>query len=290
MMQRFSKSERLGVLLAGPATIYLLVFFVAPTLLLFVYSFWSSRAFVVIPDFTLVNYVGTLSKISFFASVWTGLKIGFWTAVLSVIGSFPIAYFIAYRARGNVLLYLVLISWFSSYLVRLYAWRTILGSNGLINSTLLSLGLIDHPLEFLLFSTPAVVITLVHVFLPFTLLLLLSALRNIGPDLLYAARDLGATKNQVLTKVILPMASKGVIGSFMFTYILAMGDYIAPQMLGGRESVTTGLLISNQFRATGNWPLGAAMAFILLVLFVTIYFVTVRVFRMLHLTSGIRKH
>lgn len=287
---KLDRQQRMGLLLGSPTTVFLILFFVIPSVILFVYSFWSSKAFVVIPDATLKNYIDALTSRSFPGSLWTGVKIGLWTAILSVALSFPVAFYIAYRATSNTILYVVLLSWFASYLVRIYAWRTILGTNGLINSGLQSVGITTQPLEFLIFSPLAVIITLVHIFLPFTLLLLLSALRNISKDLIDAARDLGATRIQTFTKVILPMANKGVVGSLMFTFILGAGDFIAPQLLGGREGVTTGLLISNQFRTTGNWPLGAALAFLLLLVFLLIYFAVVYLFKVLKLAPGVHHH
>lgn len=284
------RKERTGLLLAAPSVIFLLVFFVLPACVMFVYSFWQSKAFVLIPDATLANYRDTLTREAAMRSLLTALNIGFWTATLSTALSYPVAWYIAYRAKTNALLYIVLLSWFSSYLVRVFAWRVILGTNGLINSSLIYLGIIDQPLEILIFSPIAVTITLVHIFLPFTLLLLLSALRNITRDYLEAARDLGATRVQVFFRVILPMAYKGFVGSFMFTFILAAGDYVTPQLLGGRTGVTMGLLISNQFRQTGNWPYGAAMAFIMLAVFLLIYFVLTQAMRRLKLAPGMRFH
>jgi spermidine/putrescine transport system permease protein len=166
----------------------MLLFFVVPTLLLFVYSFWRAHTFQLEPDLTLTNYTKALTTAIFYSVTWTGLKIGFITATISTAVSYPVAYYLVFRTRGNIVLYLVLVSWFMSYLVRVFAWRTILGSNGMVNSGLQALGLIDEPLSFLLFSPFAVVVTLVHIFLPFTLLLLVSALRDVKVEYLEAAR------------------------------------------------------------------------------------------------------
>lgn len=287
---RDNRRERTGVLFALPAVLFLLAFFVVPTLFLFVFSFWQSRSFVLIPDTSLTNYIDAISRPAFRQTVVTGVTIGFWTATIATALSYPVAWFIAYRTRTNLLLYIIMLSWFSSYLVRIFAWRTILGTNGLINSALLYLGIIDAPLDVLIFSPVAVTITLVHIFVPFTLLLLLSALRNVTPDFLEAARDLGASRAEVFFRVTLPMAYKGFVGSFMFTFILAAGDFITPQLLGGRTGITTGLLISNQFRQTGNWPSGAAMAFILMLVFLFVYFLLVQSMRWLKLAPGLRFH
>ncbi|MDG9889978.1 MULTISPECIES: ABC transporter permease [Pseudomonas] len=284
------RQTALSTMLAAPSMAFMLVFFVFPCVLLLLYSFWTARSFVIDPTFNLNNYARTLVAAGFWRTGLTGLTNGLWTAIVSVVLSFPAAYYIVYRARNSVAFYLILLSWFSSYLVRVYAWRTILGTNGLINSTLMQWGLIDQPLEFLLFSPFASIITLVHIMFPFALLLLVSALRDVKQDYLDAARDLGASRTQVLFKVIVPMAYKGIVSAFMFTFILAAGDYITPQLLGGRDGVTNGLLIANQFRSAGNWPLGAAMAFITLVLFVGIYLAFTQMLRALRLAPGLRFH
>ncbi|MEZ5924203.1 MAG: ABC transporter permease [Hyphomicrobiaceae bacterium] len=284
------RQQRMGLLLASPSFIYSIIFFVVPTVLLFIYSFFRSKAFIPIPDFVFDNYIRALSSKGFWIVAWLSLKIGLITAVLSVAASFPVAMYIAYRSKGNLLLYLVLASWLTSYLVRIYGWRMILGSNGLINSTLMQLGLIDQPLEFILYNPVSVVIALVHIFMPFTLLLLLSALRDVKSEYLEAARDLGAGPVAILLKVIVPMIHRGLVSAFMFTLILASGDYIAPQLLGGTNSMTVGLLISNQFRATGNWPFGAAMAFIAFAIFALIYVVLIALLRAGRLAPHRRFH
>lgn len=279
-----------GFALAGLPFGFLLVFFILPVGLLFVTSFFTARSFVIEPVWNLDNYARILSAAGFWQATWVGMKNGFFTATFSVILSFPVAYFLVYRTRSNIIMYLVLLSWFSSYLVRVYAWRTILGTNGVINSLLMGSGIISQPLEVILFSPFASVLTLIHIMLPFSLLILVASLRDVKQDYLDAARDLGATKAGVFVKVIMPMAYKGIVGSFMFTFILAAGDYITPQLLGGRDGVTSGLLIANQFRSAGNWPLGSAMAFTLLATFIGVYIVFTMTLKILKLAPGRRYH
>lgn len=282
--------ERSGYFLASPVFAFLIIFFVIPSLLLLVFSFWQYASYSLIMDFTLKNYLAALQRPAVLLAIWTGVKIGFWCGLIATALSFPVAWYIAFRAKGNGLLYFVLLSWFSSYLVRIFAWRTILGTNGLINSTLISLGITEKPLEFLIFSPTAVVITLVHIFVPFTLLLLLSALRNVTPDHLNAGRDLGGTRLDILRRIVFPIAYKGIFGAFMFTFILSAGDFMTPQLLGGRNGMTLGLLISDQFRVTGNWPAGAAMAFLLLMVFLFVYFLLTQSLRWAALAPGLRFH
>lgn len=279
-----------GVAQASLPLAFLVFFFIIPVILLFLISFLTARSFVIEYVWNFNNYTKILASPSFWLATWLGVKNGFYTASLSVLLSFPIAYYLVYRTKSNVILYLVLLSWFSSYLVRVYAWRTILGTNGVINSFLIGSGIIDQPLQVILFSPFASVLTLIHIMLPFSLLILVSALRDVRQDYLDAARDLGASKLAVLTRVILPMSYKGIVGSFMFTFILSAGDYITPQLLGGREGVTSGLLIANQFRSSGNWPLGSAMAFVMMGSFILVYFAFTFALRVLRLAPGRRYH
>ncbi|QEY64270.1 ABC transporter permease [Metapseudomonas lalkuanensis] len=290
---RLSITQRqrlLGGYLASPSMAFMLFFFILPCILLILCSFWTAKSFVIDPTFNINNYTRTLGAEGFWKTSLTGFQNGLWTAVASVVLSFPAAYYIVYKTANNNALYLILLSWFSSYLVRVYAWRTILGTNGLINTSLMQMGIISEPIDFILFSPFASVLTLVHIMFPFALLLLVSALRDVKTDYIDAARDLGASGVRVFTKVIIPMSYKGIVSAFMFTFILAAGDYITPQLLGGRDGVTSGLLIANQFRSAGNWPLGAAMAFITLFLFGGVYLIFTQMLSVLRLAPGRRYH
>ncbi|MDG4890112.1 MULTISPECIES: ABC transporter permease [unclassified Mesorhizobium] len=279
-----------GFGLAAVPLSYLLFFFVLPVVILFITSFFMARSFVIEPVWNVQNYARIFEARGFWQATWVGLKNGFFTAFFSVILSFPVAYYLVYRARTNIILYLVLLSWFSSYLVRVYAWRTILGTNGVINSFLMGTGIVSKPVEIILFSPFATVITLIHIMLPFALLILVSSMRDVRKEYLEAARDLGASGLTVLYKVILPMTYKGIVGSFMFSFILAAGDYFTPQLLGGREGVTSGLLIADQFRSSGNWPLGSAMAFVMMATFFVVYILVVAILRFARLAPGRRYH
>lgn len=289
MTSPFSRYS-LGLWLAALPVLFLVVFFVVPSILLFVVSFFASKPFEAIPDWNLDNYRRIFAAKGFWLATLNGLSNGFFTATISVLMAFPVGWFIVYRTRTNTLLYLILLSWFSSYLVRVYAWRSILGTNGVINSLLIQLGIVNEPLSFLIFSPVASVITLVHIMVPFALLILVSAMRDVKPEYLEAAHDLGGGTRQALFRVILPMSYKGVVGAYMFSFILAAGDYIIPQLLGGLQGMTSGLLISNQFRSVGNWPLGAAMAFVLMGAIALVYLAFTLLLYALRLAPGRRYH
>ncbi|MBK8160954.1 MAG: ABC transporter permease [Rhodospirillaceae bacterium] len=261
----------MGSFLAAPAVLYMLLFFVIPGLLLFVYSFWTSASFKITPDFVFTNYINSVTSPLFLKVTWNAIVIGLVTATVTLLLSIPVAYYLAYVSKSRIILYAILITWFSSYLVRIYAWRTLLGTNGLINTVLLQTGIIDTPVSAFLFSPFAVAITLIHIYLPFSILLVVSTLSEIKKDLIDAARDLGTSFLGAFFRVIAPNAVNGLIGAFMLTFILVAGDYVTPQMLGGASGQTTGLLIADQFRKTGNWPLGAAQAFLMFLVSIGVY-------------------
>lgn len=260
-----------GIILAIPAVAYMVAFFVVPSVILFVYSFWSAASYRITADFQLGNYISALTSPVFWKVTFNAIRIGIFTATITLVLSIPVAYYLVYETKSKVILNLILITWFSSYLVRIYAWRTLLGTNGLLNTVLLQLGIIDQPIEALLFNSFAVTITLVHIYLPFCILLVVSSLSEIKRDLLDASRDLGTSSIGAFFRVVAPNASNGLVGAFVLTFILVAGDYVTPQMLGGSSGQTTGLLIADQFRKTGNWPLGAAEAFIMFIVSMFLY-------------------
>lgn len=262
---------RADAVLASPTVIYMIAFFVAPTLILLVYSFWSSASYRIVPDFQWGNYLDSLTSPVFWKVTINAIRIGLLTATVTLILAIPVGYYLVYVSRSQFILYLILITWFSSYLVRIYAWRTLLGTNGVLNTVLLQLGIIDEPVGAFLFNSFAVTITLVHIYLPFCILLVVASLSEIKRDLVDAARDLGTSSLGAFFRVIAPNAANGLVGAFMLTFILVAGDYVTPQMLGGSSGQTTGLLIADQFRKTGNWPLGAAQAFIMFMVSVLLY-------------------
>ncbi len=276
--QRISESLGRGwvrlFLLLSPVTTMLVAFFIVPTAIFLLYSFWTGHAFWMERVLTLGNYAYVLTSTVYRRVTFNALLIGFLTATTATLFSYPLAYYLTFKLkRGrNLVLFLVVISLLSGYLVRVYAWKTILGRNGLVNNFLIWVGVIDEPLLFLVFSRTAVVITLLHIFVPFTILPILSSLANISSDLIEAAKDLGAGPLRAFFKVTLPLSMNGVISGFMYTFILSAGDYITPELVGGKTGMMIGRSVADQFIRTGNWPRGSAICFVVLSLFMVIYF------------------
>ncbi len=257
----------------SPSLAFLLTFFLLPTVVFFVYSFLVSQYYRVEWNLTWDNYIRTFTTPVYLQAMLTSLRIGLTAGLATTLLSYPFAYFLTFRLkRGrNLVLFLVVISLLGSYLVRVYAWRTILGKAGAINSLLLAAGIIKEPLLFLLFSDLAVMLTLVHVFLPFAILPIMSSLQNISWDLVEAARDLGCNPFQAFLKVTLPLSITGVLSGFGYTFVLSAADYITPQLVGGTSTAMIGLSITNQFVKVGNMGLGSSLSFVLLLVLVVTY-------------------
>ncbi|HHH41666.1 MAG TPA: ABC transporter permease [Chloroflexi bacterium] len=258
-----------------PPFIYLLLLFYAPMAILLVMSFWKSGFMTLEPAFTLANYRAFLTspihrRVLFNTFVTaTGAMAGL------VIVGYPIAYFLARVARGYdaLVIYLLIIPVEINYLVRIYAWKIVLGRAGIINSLLMGLGLIDEPLRFLLYSRTAVVIVLIHEWLPYVVIPIYVALKGIAPEVLEAARDLGAGRWGVFRHILLPLSVPGLFASFVLVYIPMLGEFAVPAIVGGPGGYMLGNVIESQFLSAGNWGLGAAIGFVLL--FVTILLVAI---------------
>jgi spermidine/putrescine transport system permease protein len=193
-------------------------------------------------------------------------------SLLSIAAAFPLAYMVSFKVRRgrNLLFMLCIIPLWVSYLVRIIAWRTILGNRGVINSALMALGLIKEPLTFFLYNQFAIAITLTYICIPFVFIPVYTALEKIPRNLLDASNDLGANELRTLFNVILPLGLPGLITGFIFSFIIALGDYIIPLQLGGTQGIMFGNLVWSQFGFAFNWPLGAALGFILFIIAVTI--------------------
>lgn len=252
----------------GLPTLYMAVLFVAPILVFFIYSFWQLQGYEIVHEWTLKNYVEVATNASYTVFIFRSILVGAITAIITVLLSYPLAYAMAFRMKEGreFVLLLMILSLFSSYLVRIYAWKTILGSNGIINQLLMGIGVIHEPLSWLIYSRFAVVVTLTSVFMPITMLPIYSVLMNIHPNLLEASRDLGAGPVRTFLKVTLPLSMPGVVSGFVFTFVLTAGDYITPQLLGGSSGLLIGNSIVSQFGVLSNWPLGAAITFYVIAL------------------------
>jgi spermidine/putrescine transport system permease protein len=269
-----TRRRRSVALLATPGLAVVGGALLIPMALLLVQSFIVSLGYGQLRyTFTFSNYTSALTDPLYQGIAARTFTMAAANATICLALGYPVAFFITFRLRRakNLALFLVVVSLFTSYLVRLYAWYTILGQNGVINTALRKLGVIDAPLSFLLFSTWAVLIAFVNVFLPFTILILASSMQGIPGDLLENSRDLGASALQSFTKVVVPLTTPGFVAAFAYTFVLTSGDYITPALLGGKQGTTLATVVSDQFVAAGNQPGGAAISFLMMLTFAIVY-------------------
>lgn len=262
-----------------PGTLFYVLFFALPMGALFVIGFFETQGFTLVPSFTFDNYLKIATSPLYRALLLRTIVVGLSTSLIVVPIAFALSYLMrfVFERRAQLILQLVLLSLFSGYLVRIYAWRTILGKQGLLNALLLWLGVIDQPLEFLIYSNFAIVVTLVGLLLPLAVLPIHSAMANISRDHLEAARDLGAGRGHLIRTILLPMALPGVRAAFAFSFLLAAGDFVTPALVGGTQSLMIGNIIADQFRGVGsNWPLGAALSFVAVAAVLAVYGIVMR--------------
>jgi len=259
----FLRSEALrGYALLSPTLIVMIAGICVPFAILVTMSFWTQHAFEFDTTISLTNYNKTLEQPIYKALLLRSLAISGTCTVATVLLSYPMAYYVAFHVHRHKLIWIILMTlpFWTSYLLRVFAWKVILGYNGVINSGLKGLGLIDQPLEFLLYSPFAVVVTLTHAWAAFAILPMYVSLEKIDRTLLEAATDLGDGPVARFLRVTLPLSLPGVIAATLIIFIPTVGDYITPTLLGGPDGIMLANLIQAQFGRVNNWPMGAAIA------------------------------
>ena len=250
--------KRWGI--AGPPYAVLVLFFALPLVTMLVISF---RLGSLNGPFTLENYTRFLASDTYLTVVWRTLLITLQvTAVVTVVG-YTLAYSIVrFSRRTTLLLLLVILPFWTSYIIRMYAWINILQSGGVLDSVLLLLGVIDEPIG-LLYSQTAVMIGFTYVWLPLAVLPFYASLTNMDPDLIEAAKDLGAGPIKAFFTVTLPTTINGVVTGVILVFIPTFGSFITPRLLGGTNNIMIGMVIENQFKQAFNWPFGAAIGIVI---------------------------
>lgn len=264
--------------LIGPPSLYLFLIFLLPMGLMFVYSFRAGISGEAHDTFTLANYQSFLENANFHRLLWRSAVIAFIIASLSTILAYPLAYYLSFQAGPSkmTLLTLLIIPTWTSYLLRIFSWKLILGSNGLLNSLLLALGIIDTASPILIYSRSAVMVTLVYVWIPFVALPIFTALERIDKNLLEAAADLGCQPWEAFLRVTLPLSLPGVLAGFFFALIPTLGEFVTPLLVGGTSGAMYGNLIQDQFMRALNWPMGSVMSLAMLVIVLLLLFILSR--------------
>ena len=240
----------------------MLVGLAMPLIVLLTLSFWIQEYLDFIRTFSLKNYLDFFQKPIYIKILFKSIRMSSMVTIVTVLLAYPMAYYIAFRVKHNKLIWLILITvpFWTSYLLRVFAWKIMLGYNGVINSGLKTLGILSEPLEFLLYNPTAVVITLAHAWAAFAILPIYVSLEKIDRSLLEASRDLGENTFMTFMRVTLPLSLPGVIAASLLVFIPTVGDYVTPSLVGGPRGIMIGNIIQSMFGKAQNWPLGAAIS------------------------------
>lgn len=254
--------EATGLALISPTFLYALALLVLPIGVVVVHSFWTQDYLTIDRTFTLANYREALFEPIYQDLLMRSLFVSVAVSAATVLFAYPIAYFISFHggAHKNLWLFVVMVPFWTSYLLRVMSWKVILGYQGVLNTGLMGLGIIDEPSSALLYNTTAVVITLTHAWAAFAILPIYVSLEKIDRSLLEAARDLGDGPLRSFLRVTLPLSLPGVTAALLIVMIPTVGDYVTPRLVGGTDGVMIANAIQAQFGRASNWPLGAALS------------------------------
>ena len=257
-----NKEGRQGLTLISPTLLYALLMLAAPLAMVVTFSFWTQDYLDLNTTLTLNNYREAWGQPLYRVLIARSLSISLIVTFVTVILAFPIAYYLSFKVtrRKSLWLFLITVPFWTSYLLRVFLWKVILGYNGVLNTAFLELGFITEPLTFLLYNANAVVLTLAHAWAPFAILPIFVALEKIDRSLLEAAEDLGDGPLRRFFRITLPLAMPGVIAAILIVMIPTVGGFITPKFVGGTDGLMIANMIQIQFGKANNAPLGAALA------------------------------
>ena len=260
---RIDEEAARGWSLTAPPALYALLLLAIPLGTIFAFTFWTQDFLTIERTWTLANYREALTDPLYrqllIRSVWIAGAV----TLATVVAAFPVAYFVSFRVRPErkaLWIFLITIPFWTSYLIRVFLWKVILGFNGVLNTSLIGIGIIDEPLSFILYNANAVVITLAHAYAPFAILPIFVALEKIDRSLLEASRDLGETQVMTFLRVTLPLAMPGVVAAALIVFIPTIGDYVTPRLVGGPDGLMIANMIQTQYLRLNNAPMGATLA------------------------------
>ena len=271
-------SRAYKTIISLPPLLWVGIFLLLPYALMLAHSFWTVRDGFIVHDWTLQNYAKLFQKPIYAQVLFRSMRIAAGVTLLSLLLGYPVAYFMSFHAgiRKDLLYQLVIVPLWVSYLVRGYAWKTILGSEGVLNGFLQYLHITQEPVSFFLYSPFAVVLMLTHIYTPFVFLPLYASLEHIPRNLIEASHDLGATPRATFLRVILPLSLPGLLAGATFAFVLTLGDFLAPQLVGGPSSIMIANIVQSLFGTAYDWPLGAAISVLILVLTISLLFLAGR--------------
>ena len=275
----FIYSRTYKFLVTVPPILWVSLFLLLPYLMMLLHSFWAVRDCVIVDRWNFDNYATLFKNPLYLQVLFRTARIAASVTLLSVLLGYPVAYFLSFHAgpRKEILYQLVIVPLWVSYLVRGYAWKTILGSDGVLNGFLQYLHITHGPVSALLYSPFAVVLMLTHIYTPFVFLPIYASLEHIPRPLVEASQDLGASPRKTFFRVILPLSLPGLLAGATFAFVLSLGDFLAPLLVGGPSGTMIANLVQSLFGAAYDWPLGAAISVFILVITVALLAVSQRV-------------
>ena len=274
----FMYSRAYKTIVATPPLLWVAIFLLLPYALMFAHSFWTVREGLLVHHWNLQNYRTLVTNPLYLSVFLRTLRIAGSVTLCSLLLGYPLAYYLSFHVqrRKELLYQLVIVPLWVSYLVRGYAWKTILGSEGVLNGLLQYLHLTREPLSFFLYSPFAVVLVLTHIYTPFVFLPIYAALEHVPRPLIEASHDLGAGPRATFLRVILPLSMPGLLAGATFAFVLSLGDFLAPLLVGGPSGTMIANIVQSLFGAAYDWPLGAAISVCILLVTVALLFLTER--------------
>jgi spermidine/putrescine transport system permease protein len=271
-------SRTYKAIVSAPPLLWVGLFLLLPYALMFAHSFWAVRDGVLVHEWNLRNYQTLLSNPVYVGVLFRTMRIAASVTLFSLLLGYPLAYYLSFHAgpRKELLYQLVIVPLWVSYLVRGYAWKTILGSDGVLNGFLQYLHITHEPVGYLLYSPFAVVLMLTHIYTPFVFLPIYAALEHIPRPLVEASQDLGASPRATFFRVILPLSMPGLLAGATFAFVLSLGDFLAPLLVGGPSGTMIANVVQSLFGAAYDWPLGASISVCILIITVSLLFTTER--------------
>ncbi len=251
-----------------PPLVWTSLLYFVPLAILISYSVWRLESFDIVKEFSLVNFQTILTNPSYRSVILRTVATALSVTLIDIVIALPLGYFIARfggRYRGLLTMLVILPLW-SSYLVRVFSWKIILGYNGVLNTALLSLGILKQPSQMFLYSQFSTLLTFVHVWLPFMILPIITAFERLPQDFLEASADLNAPPWTTFRRVALPLVTPGILAGSINVFSLTMGDFITPSLVGSPQGIMLGNVISSQFGVSYNWPLGAAFSLVVMLI------------------------
>ncbi|MEX0807231.1 MAG: ABC transporter permease [Dongiaceae bacterium] len=275
--------------LAGPV-LWVTIFMFVPYAIMLTYSFYSREFPFIIPDFQFGNYLQLFADPQYYQVFLRTLKIAILVTLGALVLAYPLTYFIVFKIRSprlRMLIYAsVIVPLWVSYLLRAYTWKTILGSQGVLNSFLIWAGILDRPSDLFLYNQFAMVLTLTYIFVPFMVMSIFASLEKIPVSLIEASKDLGVGRIRTFLSITLPLSVPGILAGGAITFGLTMGDFVAPFLVGGPDGALLATIMQSQFGTALNWPLGAAIAMVMMIVVLSIITLTDRAERAGRLDLG----